>query len=80
MTSRSMCESGSSPRSELTFLVCWWHLKVPFIRSFTNRMDAELYAAARNGLLIETAGDVRDAHDWYYRDNDGNPKPVTVER
>jgi len=43
-------------------------------------MDAELYAAARNGLLIETAGDARDAHDWYYRDDNGHPRPVTVER
>lgn len=61
------------------YLVVWWMSQVPYAAVFENRVAAEAAASVRNALLVTISGDdarVDGVHDWYRRDDAGQPLPA----
>ena len=61
------------------YLVVWWMSQVPYAAVFENRVAAEAAASVRNALMVTISGDdarVDAVHDWYRRDDAGQPLPA----
>jgi hypothetical protein len=66
-------------QAESLFLVLWWMSQTPCAALLASEVAAEAAAKVRNGIVIEIIGrdlDVEQVHDWYRRDEAGNPMPA----
>jgi hypothetical protein len=72
-------EEGGRDMNRLAYLVVWWMSQVPYAAVFENQVAAEAAASVRNALMVTISGDdprVDAVHDWYRRDDAGQPLPA----